>query len=751
MITSHEPPAQRLLIVVDYPRRYSIGRESFTLEKTIVEVWRLLLFRDERVKGIAMIEENEEKQLRSVALQTARTILRARERAEHELRQAKKELEEKARKLDHSLSILRATIESTADGILVTDEDGVVLRFNELYLEMWSISREIKNLSEHRQLLRFCSIRLKEPQKFMDRTEQIYATWPTDSYDLLELTDGRVFERFSKVQYIEGQHIGRVWSFRDITARRHAEEAVRESGERMCFMAESMPQKIFTARPNGEFDYFNQHWKDYTGLAPEQLEGWEWTKIIHPDDLKENVRCWKHSLDTGEPFLFEHRFRQADGSYRWHLSRARAKLDAQGRILMWVGSNTDIDGIKRAEEEKEMLLENERLARKEAEQASRIKDEFLATLSHELRTPLNAILGWSQLILQGTMDKENVQRGLETIERNARSQNKLIEDLLEMSSIISGKVRLDVKRINLADAVEAAVESVAPAAEAKGIRLRKIIDPAAGPVSGDLNRLQQIMWNLLSNAVKFTPKGGNIEIIVERLVSHLEVTVKDSGVGIKPEFLGYVFDRFRQADSSLTRQHGGLGLGLAIVKQLVGLHGGTVRAESTGEGEGASFIISLPLAPIRDRKDQHPAMSIYPGADCEHVALSGIRVLVVDDEPDARELIKLILTESKADVIIASSAAEGLEILKAQKPHVMISDIGMPEKDGYQFIREVRSLPAVHGGKIPAIALTAFAGSGDRTRALIAGYQMHLAKPVESHELIATIGSLRGRMREPEI
>lgn len=698
-----------------------------------------------------MIEENEEKLLRSVALQTASTILRARERAEHELKQVKKELEEKARKLDHSLSILRATIESTADGILVTDQDGIVLRFNELYMEMWPIPSEITNSGSHWKLMKFCCKYLKYPQQFLERTEQIYTFWPPDSYDFLELSDGRIFERFSKVQYVENRHIGRVWSFRDITARNRAEEAVKESGERLRFMAESMPHKIFTARPDGAVDYFNQQWRDYTGLSLERMAGWEWIKLLHPDDIPENTSHWQNSLSTGEPYQMEHRIRQANGDYRWHLTRAHAKRDAKGNISMWVGSNTDIDTIKRADEEKRQLLENERIARSEAERASQIKDEFLATLSHELRTPLNAILGWSQLILQGSMKKEDIQRGLETIERNARSQNKLIEDLLEMSSIICGKVRLDVKRLNLADIVEAAVESMTPAAEAKDIRLRKIIDPSAGPVSGDPNRLQQIIWNLLSNAVKFTPKGGSIDVIVERIASHLEVTVKDSGLGIKPEFLGYVFDRFRQADSSLTRQHGGLGLGLAIVKQLVGLHGGTVRAESAGENEGASFIVSLPLAPISDRKDQHPAMSIYPGADDEPIALSGMRVLVIDDEPDARELIKWILTHSKADVVTAANAMEGLEMLKTEKPDVMISDIGMPGKDGYQFIREVRNLSAIDGGKTPAVALTAFAGSGDRTRALIAGYQMHLAKPVDAQELIATIGSLKRRMREPEI
>lgn len=515
-------------------------------------------------------------------------------------------------------------------------------------------------------------------------------------------------------------------------------------------MAEAMPQKIFTARADGAVDYFNQQWKDYTGLAFEQMQGWEWTKLIHPDDVDESVRRWRHSLSTGEPLQMECRFRQGNGDYRWHLTRAQAKHDAKGYISIWVGSNTDIDTIKRADEEKKQLLENERIARSDAERANRMKDEFLATLSHELRTPLNAILGWSQLILQGTMSMKDIQRGLETIERNARAQNKLIEDLLEMSSIISGKVRLDVQRLDLAAIAEVAVESVAPAAEAKGIRIRKIIDPGAGLVSGDHNRLQQIVWNLLSNAVKFTPKGGTVEVIVERVASHLEATVRDSGAGIKPEFLVYVFDRFRQADSSLTRNHGGLGLGLAIVKQLVGLHGGTVRAESEGEGKGASFIVSLPLAPINDSHDrQSLAAPPHSALQNGYISLPGVKILVIDDEPDARELINEVLTQCEAEVITAGSAMEGLQILKSQRPDVMISDIGMPETDGYQFIRAVRSLPATHGGKTPAIALSAFAHSEDRTKAMIAGYQIHLSKPVESQELIASIGNLTGWPRKP--
>jgi CheY-like chemotaxis protein/anti-sigma regulatory factor (Ser/Thr protein kinase) len=303
-----------------------------------------------------------------------------------------------------------------------------------------------------------------------------------------------------------------------------------------------------------------------------------------------------------------------------------------------------------------------------------------------------------------------------------------------------------MQRVDLSRIAEAAVESIAPEAETKGVRLRKKIDMAAGLVSGDQHRLQQVICNLLSNAIKFTPKGGDVEVLVARSGSRIEATVKDSGVGIQPDFLPYVFDRFRQADSSLTRQYGGLGLGLAIAKQLVGLHGGTVRAESMGEGKGATFIVSLPVAQLNYKREETRALLHTEGVN---LTLQGVRILVVDDEKDSRELIQEVLTDCEAEVIAASNAGEGLEMLKTCSPDVMISDISMPGKDGYQLIREIRQLPAVSGGKIPAIALTAFASSEDRTKAMIAGFQMHLAKPVEPHELVATIAAFTQWMHRP--
>ena len=405
------------------------------------------------------------------------------------------------------------------------------------------------------------------------------------------------------------------------------------------------------------------------------------------------------------------------------------------------------EDAKRAASERSQLLEAERAARAEIERVSLIKDEFLATLSHELRTPLNAVLGWSGVLLARGGNDPDLLRGLETIARNARAQAQLIEDLLDMNRIVSGKVRLDVQRMDLAPIVESVLESVRPSADGKGIRLRKTIDPNAGPVFGDPNRLQQIVWNLVNNAVKFTPKGGKVDVLLQRVNSHVEITVHDSGIGIAPAFLPHLFERFRQADSSTTRKYGGLGLGLSIVKQLVELHGGTVSASSPGTDQGATFVVSLPFRAVHESDPSsraHPKSGHPSSRESAEVSLAGLTVLVIDDEVDARELVQSLLCDVGAEAIIAGSADEGLELLKARRPHVIVSDIGMPDRDGYQFMRDVRALTPEQGGRTPAIALTAFARSEDRTRAMLAGYQVHVSKPIEPDELVATIKSLAG-------
>jgi signal transduction histidine kinase/ActR/RegA family two-component response regulator len=405
------------------------------------------------------------------------------------------------------------------------------------------------------------------------------------------------------------------------------------------------------------------------------------------------------------------------------------------------------------EREKTQLLASERAARSVAEHAGRMKDEFLATLSHELRTPLNAILGWSQLLRQmfrdGKREGSDLEQGLDTIERNARAQTQLIEDLLDMSRIISGKLRLDIQRIAPISFIEAAIQTIRPAADAKGIRIEKMLDPQVGPISGDPNRLQQVIWNLLSNSVKFTPKGGKLQVILERVNSHVEIRVADTGQGIKAEFLPYAFERFRQADATTTRRFGGLGLGLSLVKQLVELHGGSVSVLSAGEAKGATFVVHLPLMVVHAGEEEaarlHPKTPSEAPYPVRVATLAGVRVLVVDDEADARELIKRVLEGSEAQVFSASSANEALPIIEQARPHVLVSDIGMPEMDGYEFLQKVRALGSARGGMIPAVALTAFARSEDRTRTLMAGYQVHISKPVEAAELVATVASAAGR------
>ncbi|MEG2902118.1 MAG: ATP-binding protein, partial [Massilia sp.] len=412
----------------------------------------------------------------------------------------------------------------------------------------------------------------------------------------------------------------------------------------------------------------------------------------------------------------------------------------------------------RAAEERKVLLENEREARAEAERTSQMKDEFLATLSHELRTPLSAILGWSQVLRRGSRDGADLQRGLSTIERNARAQAQLIEDLLDMSRITSGKVLLDMQTLAPGSFIDAAIETVRPAADAKGIRIeRRYPEGVAIPsVAGDPGRLQQVVWNLLSNAIKFTPRDGLVTIELGYHDDQVAITIRDTGSGIAPEFITHVFERFRQGDASMTRSHGGLGLGLSIVKHLIEQHGGTVRADSAGPGQGASFTIELPAALSSMPRSSRPAGSdagslpdmaqtslpAAPEAAPEAVVrdMRGMSVLVVDDDRDARELIARILSDCHAKVRLAGSAQDAMAQLRASPPDLLISDLGMPDVNGLEFLAWVRALPRDAGGLIPAIALTAFARSEDRLKALEAGFSAHVSKPVEQSELMAAIG-----------
>ncbi|HEX3359336.1 MAG TPA: ATP-binding protein [Tepidisphaeraceae bacterium] len=472
-----------------------------------------------------------------------------------------------------------------------------------------------------------------------------------------------------------------------------------------------------------------------------------WQKLIPPEYLNVDHRSMIEAAGGGASAPSEKEYLRKDGT-RVPILLGIAGLEED--MTQFVCLVQDLTRQKQAESERLNSLESERVARAEAERASHMKDEFLATLSHELRTPLNAILGWSQILKGKGNSPEDVAEGLIVIERNARAQTQIIEDLLDMSRIISGKVRLDVQQMDLADAVRAAIETVKPAATTKEIRLQSVLDPLAHPVSGDPNRLQQVFWNLLSNSVKFTPKGGRVQVRLERVNSHVEVSITDTGQGIAAEFIPFVFDRFRQADASTTRRFGGLGLGLSIVKQLVELHGGSVRVNSPGTGKGATFAVALPLTVIHPEPEtlterRHPQSRVLTVAPNACVQITGVKVLIVDDEHDARALVKRLLEECDALVTTASSVSEALKYIHQKPFDVLISDIGMPGEDGYALIKKIRALSPEKGGTLPALALTAYARSEDRVKSVVAGFQMHLAKPVEPGELIAMVASLAGQ------
>lgn len=402
--------------------------------------------------------------------------------------------------------------------------------------------------------------------------------------------------------------------------------------------------------------------------------------------------------------------------------------------------------LRESENKLASLLDSERAAREEAERANRTKDEFLSTVSHELRTPLNAILGYAQLLQCGKATAGDIGDGLKVIERNAKAQAQIIDDLLDMSRIITGNLRLSVALVELVPVIEAAIATVKPAADAKNIRLQSVLDSRSTRVFGDCGRLQQVVWNVLINAIKFTPKGGRVQIVLERVDSHAEIRISDSGQGIAAEVLPFIFDRFRQGDASTAKRHGGLGLGLSIVKHLVELHGGTVTASSSGPDQGATFVVSLPMQPVQSLDlELNTPRTMSTIADAASLSLKGIRVLVVDDDADARELVRRLLEECAAHVILAKSAVEAFELFTKERPDVVLSDIGMPDRDGYELIRKIRALSEHEGGNVPAAALTALVRAEDRKRAMLAGFQAHISKPVDVGELIAVVATLMGR------
>ena len=528
----------------------------------------------------------------------------------------------------------------------------------------------------------------------------------------------------------------------DITEKKKAETALRISEDRYRDLVDNSHELICTHDLDGRVLSVNPWAARVLGYPQDSLVG-----INIRDGLLPEYR------DKFDEYL---RTVKTEGSARGTM-KVRT---ATGEIRLWEYYNTlrtegvekpIVRGMAHDATERRQALKREKEARLEAEAANRVKDEFLSTLSHELRTPLTAIMGWADLLLHDEVEREKQRQALETIFRNANSQCQLINDLLEVSRIITGKLRLEFVACELHSVIEAAIESIRPTAEAKGVLLQVLLEPNVDFVFGDRERLQQIVWNLLSNAVKFTRKGGLVQITLQKINSHVEIAVNDTGMGIKSDFLPHVFDRFRQADGSTTRTYGGLGLGLAIVRHLVELHGGTAWAESAGENKGAKFTVRLPAMTAHDQTVEEefkkPAIAPSEVRDRQPASLDNLRVLVVDDEFDARSLLSMMLERCGAQVTAVSSAREGLESIENWKPDVLIADIGMPVEDGYGLIRKVRALPRERGGHTPALALTAYARTEDRVRALSEGYQVHLAKPVDRFELAAVVASLGTQVR----
>jgi PAS domain S-box-containing protein len=655
------------------------------------------------------------------------------------------DLHRAAKDAEELRSRLAAIVASSDDAIISKTLDGVIVTWNEGASRIFGYTAEEAVGKPITMLI---------PPERIDEEEEILRRLRLgeriDHFETVRVrkdgTPVHVSLTVSPVRNAAGEIAGASKIARDITQQKHAADALRDSNNRFRLMANAAPILIWIADPSKQRIWFNKVWLEFTGRQPEQEQGFGWSHNVHEDDLARCLQTYAESFDARKPFRCEYRLRRHDGMPRWIIEHATPLFEGpDGTFSGFIGSCVDITESKQLQSEREETLRAERAAREEAERVGRLKDEFLATVSHELRTPLNAILGWATLLRRLKPGTEDHAHGLDTIERNARVQAQIIADLLDMSRIISGKVQLDVQAIDLVEVINAAIDAVKLSMEAKKLRLRVTLDAKAGRLRGDAGRLQQVFWNLLTNAVKFTPSGGHIDVVMERVNSHVEVSVADSGAGIKPEFLAFVFDRFRQADSSITRRHGGLGLGLSIVKHLVELHGGSVRVKSAGEGQGATFVVALPISVVLTddtSSGEHRSFGEVDVTSIELPSLAGARALVVDDQLDARILICRLIEEHGGRCCLAESGEEALRKIVEEDVNILISDIGMPDFDGYELMRRIRKMHSSAARNIPAIALTAYARADDRQRALLAGFQMHVSKPVEPRELIAGIASL---------
>src|SRR5215510_1878826 len=610
-------------------------------------------------------------------------------------------------------------------------------------------------------------------EEVIDKTPQILQGPKTDRSVLVQLckdcAEGKVFHGETVNYRKDGSEFHIEWTAgpvrdergevthiaaaqQDVTGRWRVEEELRKREEELRSLFDLSAIGMARVSSEGRYLSVNRKYCQMLGYSEQEMLNLTLYDVTYPDD-REASHVKMNSSFTGGPeeYTIEKRYVRKDGAIIWALVNWTIVRDAEGHPRLSVANIQDITARKQAEVEREELLLRERAARETAESAARSKDEFLAVVSHELRSPLNAILGYAALLRYGSLDAREAKQAVDVIERSGKAQGRLIDDLLDTARIISGKLRLAVGPVDLVSVIEESVQTINPAAEAKDVSLQANLPPEIGQITGDPARLQQVVWNLLSNAVKFTPQGGRVEAQLERVDPHIRITVSDTGKGIGPDFLPYVFERFHQSDTSSARRHGGLGLGLALVKYLVELHGGTIEVASAGEDQGATFKVTLPVRAVATPIGEADSPPVVVESSGE---LTGVRALVIDDEKDARELLEAALKHYGADVIAVSSAAEAYMLITAtppqERPDVMVTDIGMPDEDGYSLISRVREWEWTRGAYIPAVALTAYGRAEDRMRALKAGFQMHVAKPVDPDELVIVITSLVTRPNRSE-
>ncbi|HEX8144706.1 MAG TPA: PAS domain-containing protein [Pyrinomonadaceae bacterium] len=648
---------------------------------------------------------------------------------------------------------LTAVLENVEDGIVACDAQGILVLFNRAAREFHAQSEKPIHAD---QWAEYYDLYLPNGKTRMTKEEiPLFRALQGEHVRNAEMVIApgggtkRTLLASGRALYGPGgEKLGAVVVMHDITERKQAQDALKHESELMRALMDNIPDAIYFKDTESRFTRVNRHAPYRGNISSEEVIGKTDFDFFVEEHARAAYEDEQQIISTGVPIIDKiEKETYTDGSTTWLSTTKVPIFDEAGRVTGIVGISRDITERKRAEEERIQLI-REQAARAEAEASNRRKDEFLAVVSHELRTPLTPILGWASILRKGGFDEATLAHGLETIERSARSQQQLVEDLLDVSRIITGNLRLNLTSLEIGPVAEAAIDAMRQAAEAKGVRILYERELVTERVNGDPERLQQILWNLLANAIKFTPSGGSVAVSLMRARSCLEIRVSDTGQGIRPEFLPHVFDRFRQADSSTTRSYGGLGLGLAIVRHLVELHGGTVRAESAGVGEGATFTVTLPLASDNEQAvDSQPPSTLADTGEASESSrsLHGLRVLVVDDELNTLRMLAALLEGYGAEVNAVASADEALKALESWRPHVLVSDIGMPGDDGYALIRKVRAFPAERGGQVPAAALTAYTRPEDRTRALMAGYQIHVSKPFEPTELVAVVARLAGR------